>query len=339
MPRRRRRVVHTERFAAIKSLRVAFVKAAALQKATLLDVGANAGDFVDGMMSDLAKASAAAHVRPIMWEPQMSFAPTLLALAARWSGELIPAAASSRAGSQTIYLHGERCGAGTTCFNPESASLLPTPDVDAATVKAGIKTSGPRFNVSAAGGVVATMDFAKYLLQNLSLAIARVGHVVPPVPAFVKLDVEGAEYSLIPHLLTSRALCGRVGFLLVEWHLIKLPRPKRRAGLALRDALQPILNASCVPLGFEPPRVVHDVVPENNLQVDVMGSGCRAYCYNNRYCTRSDCAGCARCHTVGSDEVRRLVTKYMRSPRRRRRGAGETPEVASTSKARHTQVL
>lgn len=100
-----------------------------------------------------------------------------------------------------------------------------------------------------------------------------------------------AEYSLFPPLFTSRALCGRVGFLLVEWHLVKLPRSKRRAGMVLRDALQPILNASCSALGFEPPRVVNDVVPENNLQVDVIGSGCRAYCYNNRYCTRSDCTG------------------------------------------------
>ena len=197
MPRRRRRVVHTERFAAIKSLRSAFVHAvAALHNSSshsvrLLDVGANAGDFVEGVMADLAKAKAAARVRPIMWEPQASFAPALQALARRWSGDLVAAAASTQSGSQTIYLHGERCGGGTTCFNPESASLVPTPGTDAAAVKAGIKTTIPRFNVSSRAGVVPTVDFAKYLQQNLSLAMTRAGRIVPPVPALVKLDVEG----------------------------------------------------------------------------------------------------------------------------------------------------
>ena len=134
------------------------------------------------------------------------------------------------------------------------------------------------------------------------------GGAMKPVPAFLKMDIEGGEYTVLPALLASRALCGRIGFVLLEWHLNKLPRSKRRGGLALTAAMRTILNVTCRAEGYEPPRLVHDVVPENNLQVD-LGGGCRSYCYNKRYCSRPDCAACARCYSVPAEDVRRLVAR------------------------------
>ena len=58
----------------------------------------------------------------------------------------------------------------------------------------------------------------------------------------VKLDIEGAEYSVLPRLLTSGALC-LVDFFNIEWHLDALPADRRLEGLALRLALEPAIRA------------------------------------------------------------------------------------------------
>ena len=51
-----------------------------------------------------------------------------------------------------------------------------------------------------------------------------------------RLDIEGAEFSVIPRLLVSGVLC-RVDFMLVEWHLHRVVRSKLMDGFALRHML------------------------------------------------------------------------------------------------------
>ena len=58
----------------------------------------------------------------------------------------------------------------------------------------------------------------------------------------VKLDVEGAEYTLLPQLIATGALC-RVRHLLIEWHLNALPAAKRLSGVGLRESYKSILRA------------------------------------------------------------------------------------------------
>lgn len=248
MGRTRRGSRHTERYAAQQSLRAAFIAAALAwhgeQRVTLLDVGSNEGTFVDAMMMDLQQRDryAADRVRPVMWEPQPRFLPQLGKLAERWQGSVVDAAAWTSAGTRELLLHGESCGGTTTCYNSEGASLVATPrEIDAAHPK----SATARYNISAHGGYVRTEDFARFVMNNLTLSAAS-----RPSPALVKLDVEGGEYALLPALFASRALCGRVAFVMIEWHLNKIPRSSRRAGLALQASTIPILNATCGSLGY-----------------------------------------------------------------------------------------
>ena len=84
--------------------------------------------------------------------------------------------------------------------------------------------------------------------------------------ALLKLDVEGAEYRLIPHLLVTGALCLPT-HLFVEWHLNSVPEPERLAALALRLSLPATLDTCATP-----PRVlVNDDYALNNLYTRVPG--------------------------------------------------------------------
>jgi len=82
-----------------------------------------------------------------------------------------------------------------------------------------------------------------------------------------RLDIEGAEFSVIPRLLVSGVLC-RVDFMLVEWHLHRVVRSKLMHGFALRHAFDSQLRQGCT----EPPEMVdHDDYFENNFGIDVPG--------------------------------------------------------------------
>ena len=63
----------------------------------------------------------------------------------------------------------------------------------------------------------------------------------------LKIDIEGAEYAVLPHLLSARSLC-RVNFLIIEWHLHALPASRRLFGLGLRNSLEELVNGGCPPL-------------------------------------------------------------------------------------------
>ena len=111
---------------------------------------------------------------------------------------------------------------------------------------------------------VSAIDLAERLLHELPRPAA---HENKESIVFFKFDVEGAEFEVLPRLISTRVLC-RVRFLLIEWHLKNLPPEKRAAGLAMKEALAGILASSC----RTPPELVHDDMPLNNqLPTDTPG--------------------------------------------------------------------
>ena len=79
-------------------------------------------------------------------------------------------------------------------------------------------------------------------------------------------QVEGAEYQLLPHLLTHGALCLPT-HLIVEWHLNYMQPEKRLAALSLRLSLNATLRSGCA----RPPILVHEEDWHNNRWRPVPG--------------------------------------------------------------------
>ena len=82
----------------------------------------------------------------------------------------------------------------------------------------------------------------------------------------LKIDVEGTEYQLLPHLLARGALCLPT-HLIVEWHLNYLPPRQRLAALSFRLSLNSTLRNGCA----SPPVVVHEEDWHNNRWKTVPG--------------------------------------------------------------------
>ena len=99
---------------------------------------------------------------------------------------------------------------------------------------------------------VPSVDLAAFILQDLALNIrgetsgagAGADSESEPPLVFLKLDIEGAEYSVLPRLLLTRALC-TVSHLHVEWHLNSTPPSERLAALGLRHTLGHVLSRGC----------------------------------------------------------------------------------------------
>ena len=84
---------------------------------------------------------------------------------------------------------------------------------------------------------VTTLDLAAFLARN----------VLPGDVAYLKLDVESAEWNVVPHLLRRGALCP-IRYLLIEWHY-----KGGGANRTLATSLEAELRQGC---GSDGPRVV-----------------------------------------------------------------------------------
>ena len=82
-----------------------------------------------------------------------------------------------------------------------------------------------------------TLDLAAFLARN----------VLPGDVAYLKLDVESAEWNVVPHLLRRGALCP-IRYLLIEWHY-----KGGGANRTLATSLEAELRQGC---GGDGPRVV-----------------------------------------------------------------------------------
>lgn len=200
------------------------IRAAGPSKHTVvLDVGANDGEFSEELMRTLRKR-ANAQPELIMVEPQPRFAAKLGRIAKRWNGTHLPVAAWTE--KKELVLQ-------ENAAHSEKSSLFQ---------KTG-KFAGLEQRT------VQAIDFAAYLRETLRRADI----------AFVKIDIEGSEYDVLPTLLLGGLLCAPVRFLTLEWHLNFLPKTgsRRLGAVALRHALDGLLRAGC-PAARPAPRVLHE---------------------------------------------------------------------------------
>ena len=207
--------------------------------AFVLDVGANAGTFSQAVMKRLHAAAPRVNSKLIIFEPQEQFGASLSKMIKQnGGGELVAAAAWTEETNLTFHLF----------KNSESASLVSKDSKAASSASTGAVT-------------VRAVDLAEYLRRTLP-------DPSPSDPnatlAFLKLDIEGGEYVVLPRLLGMRVLC-RVQFLLIEWHLKKAPLEKRVVGIHILAVLRQILESSCSP--GPAPLVVYDEMPILNENI------------------------------------------------------------------------
>lgn len=72
-----------------------------------------------------------------------------------------------------------------------------------------------------------SVNFSKWLQENLS----------DDYFVFVKMDIEGAEYDVIEHLISTGAI-DKIDVLAVEWHAEKFPEPLRTKYLDIEKAIK-----------------------------------------------------------------------------------------------------
>ena len=179
-------------------------------------------------------------VEPILFEPQREYAAELRKLASDWGGTFHPAVAWTKATNLSFYLSHFK----------EASSL---------SEQLALTFSKPEVNARVSRVTVPAVDLSR-VLRNCVWR-ARGG------PIILKLDVEAAEYDLLPRLLITGALC-RCTFLLVEWHLNALPPKRKLEGVLLRNAFDGLLARGC----FRPPRlIIHDEDFLNNFGEPIAG--------------------------------------------------------------------
>jgi FkbM family methyltransferase len=240
-----------------------FLRLSRMERAVVVDVGANTGEF-SRWMTLLANIAARHHSRShligqlnvTMLDPQPSMAPVLTKLVTdlrrrtpNVSVSFLPVAAWTRNGNMTFY----------SLKSSQESSLMADGADASRMVNSGQKT------------IVPTIDLAAWLLHGASFSDAFTLRLL-------KIDIEGAEYDLLPHLIVSGALC-RATHLLVEWHLNKLPYSRRLRFLGLRLAFDELLTKGCQSswaarrqANASFPRVIaHDDYARNNFHAKVPG--------------------------------------------------------------------
>ena len=244
--------------------------------ALVFDVGANTGDWGAVTMWKLAhqarnRGPLRRTLRLVSFEPQQALSEKLIKRAASYNATHLPRSswsvykaaawtkdtanltffkssfseASSLVAEQALAFSnpGPWCGrAGSNCAPP-----MPVRGVDFARLLVGLVASAPSIHDGGA-------------LEE------------PAVPVLIKLDVEAAEYDLLPKLIVSGALC-MATHLFVEWHLNAISPPRRLQALALRHSLGSLLSGGCAALrpGRPPPIVEHDEDAGNNFGQAVPG--------------------------------------------------------------------
>ena len=206
----------------------------------VFDVGANTGTWSASMFDRLENATrriggprAELHI----FEPQPRFTPRLKRLADR-NGATFHAKAAWTNVTQLRFFES---------INKEMASLRL-----AMAMRKGVTRSY----------LVETVDLAQYVRGALR-ADRR------PALALLKLDVESAEFDVLPALLARGVLC-ELTHVYVEWHLNAIDASRRLAGVGLQLGIEETLRRGCSgggpAFGSEP-----TAFETNNLWVPVPG--------------------------------------------------------------------
>lgn len=200
-----------------------------------LDVGSNDGSWARWLLykAEARNLSLRVHV----FEPQPRYAATLSALEERYHGSVRFHAAAAGTSSGTSWLY-------------------PATDRQAWST------------VAAMARAYTTRGALREPLRVPSVDLAAFVGTEVNATALLKLDVEGAEYAIVPRLIATGAIC-RVRHLLIEWHLNALPPHERLAGLGLRFSFEHLVRAGCA--GQDDWRVEHDEHNKNNFGEAVHG--------------------------------------------------------------------
>ena len=228
--------------AAINRFVHAVQAATPMQTGFVIDVGANNGQWARHVLERVREYGTRMRVEPILFEPQREYALELQKLANDWGGTFHPAVAWTRATNLSFYLS-----------NFKEASSL--------SEQLALTFSRPEVNSRVSRVTVPAVDLARVLRSCVWRA--RGG------PIILKLDVEAAEYDLLPRLLITGALC-RCTFLIVEWHLNALPPARKLEGVLLRNAFDGLLARGCL---RSPRLIIHDEDFLNNFGEPIPGLG------------------------------------------------------------------
>ena len=186
--------------------------------AWVLDVGANDGWWTRNM---LGRTSAFPGVRFLLVEPQPRFQSSLSQLAASHAGSQFISAAAWVSNGQHLNL--------SITEDDRAASVVPAQQG----LYPGMARKAPRLIR------VPTFDLADWILRTIPVAP---GHL-----AYLHLDIESAEFRLIPRLVFSGALC-RLSHVHIEWHLKPLAAASDRElsdSLAMRVGFEHMLEQAC----------------------------------------------------------------------------------------------
>lgn len=207
------------------------------RRAVHIEIGANDGKWSTTIAKKMCR-DPTARPRPeadkhlfVVVEPQAQFRTYLTEKAMFWNSnssacrfEFVPACAWTRDGNISFSLTRDSRGAHIGVDPPK------------------------RKNPHKPGSPLTTMptiDFAAFMHRK----------VHPSDLVFMKVDVEVAEFTLLPHLLAHGALCS-VDLMLIEWHFSRIHNHNARLGaLGLRLSLADLLERGCPP---RPPREASD---------------------------------------------------------------------------------
>ena len=204
-----------------------------ITRGVVMDVGANNGAFSKDMMARLNTTNGRSATRFVIFEPQPQFRERLHALAASWPGGAT---------------HEEAAAWTTDAATLEFAQGLK--HVHSLGARLGRPTGDKGKLISVRG-----IDFAAYLRRTLR----------PAERVYVKMDIEGAEYEVLPRLLMTGALC-LVDDLQLEWHMTRINASRRLASWGLRLTLEDTLERGC-PGGSRRRRYLHEDGQNNRAPV------------------------------------------------------------------------
>ena len=219
----------------------------------IIEVGANTGAYSDKLMRRCQKAGLKVASLTLV-DPQASMRPRLQRLAEEWKGEFVSAAATADEGNITFFTSrnshvSSTLSSAASRYGLKSATVVPT--VDRIPLATWNIASPPRLSL----GLLCESRFSLHLTYPVSawravsalifrtIERAKTTHGAK-LSVLLKLDVEGAEYDLLPHLLVRGALC-LVDFLVIDWHLNSLPEARRLAGIGLRHSLGATVRGAC----------------------------------------------------------------------------------------------
>ena len=210
----------------------------------VLDVGANDGKWSQSLKQWVAQwvgrhGGGQATLRQTLVEPQPQFRARLEGMAAqhRWWTFLPGAVVGLAPASGTVNLTLSTCS--------HCVSTLPA--------------MARRYNPSHRRG-------REFSVPTIGLSDLIANATAGTSVSMLKLDIEGGEYEVLPHVLATGALC-RLTHLLIEWHLNALPAHKRHASLSLRNSIESTLRHGCA----SPPVIEHSEWDQNNYYLEGPG--------------------------------------------------------------------